>query len=42
MAKLGDAERDQAWTEIERELGKLHRPDGLDLPGEMLIGVGTK
>ena len=30
-----------AWTEIERELINLHRPDGLDLPGEILIGVGT-
>jgi ubiquinone/menaquinone biosynthesis C-methylase UbiE len=42
MAKLDDGERERAWTEIERELGKLHGPDGLDLPGEMLIGVGTK
>jgi hypothetical protein len=30
-----------AWTEIERELIRLHGPDGLDLPGEILIGVGT-
>jgi hypothetical protein len=42
MSKLADAEREQAWTEIECELGKLQGPDGLDLPGEMLIGVGTK
>jgi ubiquinone/menaquinone biosynthesis C-methylase UbiE len=42
MADLADAEREQAWTEIEQELGKRQRPDGLDLPGEMLIGVGTK
>jgi ubiquinone/menaquinone biosynthesis C-methylase UbiE len=41
-AKLDDAERDQAWTEIEQKLAKLHGPDGIDLPGEMLIGVGTK
>jgi ubiquinone/menaquinone biosynthesis C-methylase UbiE len=42
MAKLGDAKRELAWTEIEQKLAKLHRPDGIDLPGEMLIGVGTK
>ena len=42
MAKLDDGQRERAWTEIERELGKLHGPDGLDLPGEMLIGIGTK
>jgi len=42
MANLGNAEREQAWAEIEEELGKRQGPDGLDLPGEMLIGVGTK
>ena len=41
-AKLGDAERDQAWTEIEQELSKLQSSAGIDLPGEMLIGVGSK
>jgi ubiquinone/menaquinone biosynthesis C-methylase UbiE len=42
MTNLADSEREQAWVEIEQELGKRQRPDGLDLPGEMLIGVGTK
>jgi ubiquinone/menaquinone biosynthesis C-methylase UbiE len=42
MANLADAERKQAWVEIEQELGGRQRLDGLDLPGEMLIGVGTK
>jgi ubiquinone/menaquinone biosynthesis C-methylase UbiE len=42
MANLGNAEREQAWIEIEQELGKRRRPGGLDLTGEMLIGVGTK
>jgi SAM-dependent methyltransferase len=42
MANLADAEREQAWIEIEQELGRRQGPDGLDLPGEMLIGVGTK
>ena len=42
MAKLGHIQREQAWAEIEHELGKIQGPNGLDLPGEMLIGVGTK
>jgi hypothetical protein len=42
MANLGNAERKLAWIEIEQELGNLHGPNGLELPGEMLIGVGTK
>jgi ubiquinone/menaquinone biosynthesis C-methylase UbiE len=41
-ATIADAERDQAWAEIEQELAKFHGPYGLELPGEMLIGVGTK
>jgi ubiquinone/menaquinone biosynthesis C-methylase UbiE len=42
MAKLGDAERKLAWIEIEQEFAKRQGAAGLDLPGEMLIGVGTK
>jgi hypothetical protein len=42
MANLADPERKQAWIEIEQELAKRQGPDGLDLPGEMLIAVGTK
>jgi ubiquinone/menaquinone biosynthesis C-methylase UbiE len=42
MAKLSHAECERAWAEIERELGQREGPDGLELPGELLIGVGTK
>jgi len=42
LAKLGDIEREQAWTEIEQELAKRQGPDGIELPGEMLIAVGSK
>lgn len=42
MAKLSDAERELAWTEIERQLGQFESPDGFEVPGEVLIGVGTK
>jgi len=42
MAKLSDIEREQAWAEIEHEFAKGQVPAGLDLPGEMLIAVGSK
>jgi SAM-dependent methyltransferase len=42
LAGLSDAERELAWTEIERQLGQFANSDGLEVPGEALIGVGTK
>ena len=42
IARLSDAERERAWAEIERELSRYEGPDGLEVPGEFLIGVGTK
>ncbi len=42
IAKLRDAEREQAWTEIEQQLRGFEGPSGCELPGELLIGVGTK
>jgi ubiquinone/menaquinone biosynthesis C-methylase UbiE len=42
IEKLGAAEREQAWAEIERQLSQLEGPNGVELPGEFLIGVGTK
>jgi len=42
IEKLGEAQREQAWVEIERELSRLEAPSGIEVPGEYLIGVGTK
>jgi ubiquinone/menaquinone biosynthesis C-methylase UbiE len=42
IEKLGEAEREQAWAEIERQFGQLEAANGIDVPGEFLIGVGTK
>ena len=42
IEKLGEAEREQAWMEIERRLSRLEGPNGVEVPGEFLIGVGTK
>jgi len=42
MSRLNEAERERAWVEIEEQLKRFERPNGLELPGEVLIGVGTK
>jgi len=42
IAKLPDAEREQAWAEVEQQMCRFEGPNGLELPGEVLIGVGTK
>jgi ubiquinone/menaquinone biosynthesis C-methylase UbiE len=42
VEKLAEAEREQAWVEIERQLTQYEGPNGVDIPGESLIGAGTK
>jgi len=42
MAKLPNAERQQAWAEIEQRISQLKGSNGLELSGEVLIGVGTR
>ena len=42
VEKLPEAEHEQAWAEIERQLTRYEGPDGIDIPGESLIGAGTK
>jgi ubiquinone/menaquinone biosynthesis C-methylase UbiE len=42
VEKLAEAQREQAWAEIERQLSQYEGPDGVDIPGESLIGAGTK
>jgi hypothetical protein len=42
IEKLAEAKREQAWAEIERQLSQYEGPDGVDIPGESLIGAGTK
>jgi ubiquinone/menaquinone biosynthesis C-methylase UbiE len=42
MANLNDAKREKAWAEIEQQINRLETPAGIDMPGELLIGVGTK
>jgi ubiquinone/menaquinone biosynthesis C-methylase UbiE len=42
IARLSDAEREQAWAEVEQQLRRFEGPNGCEVPGELLIGVGTK
>lgn len=42
LAKLSDADRALAWSEIEQQLSRFDGPDGFNAPGEWLVGVGTK
>jgi len=42
IAKLPDAEREQAWAEVEQQMHRFDGPNGCEVPGELLIGVGTK
>jgi ubiquinone/menaquinone biosynthesis C-methylase UbiE len=42
IKKLSEAEREPAWAEIERQLSQLEGRNGVEIPGEFLIGVGTK
>jgi len=42
IEKLGEAERQKAWAEIERQMSQLEGPTGVEMPGEFLIGAGTK
>lgn len=42
MKRLNEAERERAWVEIEEQLRRFEGPSGLEVPGEVLIGVGTK
>ncbi len=42
MSRLDEADHERAWGEIEAQLRRFEGPNGLEVPGEVLIGVGTK
>jgi ubiquinone/menaquinone biosynthesis C-methylase UbiE len=42
MSRLNETERERAWVEFEEQLRRFEGPNGLEVPGEVLIGVGTK
>jgi SAM-dependent methyltransferase len=42
LAKASDADRQEAWTEIERELRRFEGPEGFVGPCELLVGAAQK
>jgi ubiquinone/menaquinone biosynthesis C-methylase UbiE len=41
MASLGEAEREEAWSEIEQELSQFETRDGFEGPCELIVAAGT-
>ena len=41
LAGVGEAEREEAWSEIERELSPYETASGFEGPCELLVGAGT-
>jgi hypothetical protein len=41
LAGLPEAEREEAWAEIERELSQFETADGFAGPCELLVAAGT-
>jgi hypothetical protein len=42
ITELPSSEREEAWEEVEQRLRRVEGPNGCELPGELLIGIGTK
>ena len=42
MTQLNEADRERAWAEIAEQFKRFEGPNGFEIPGEVLIGVGTK
>jgi hypothetical protein len=40
--RLNESSREAAWAEVEQQFKQFEGPNGLEIPGEVLIGVGTK
>ena len=42
MSRLNEADREQAWAEIEEKFRRFEGSNGFEIPGELIIGVGSK
>jgi hypothetical protein len=42
LAALDQPAREEAWAEIERELGRFEGSDGFEGPCELIVAAGTK
>ena len=42
MNRLNESDREQAWAEIAEQFKRFEGPNGFEVPGEVLVGVGMK
>jgi hypothetical protein len=42
MNQLNETDQERAWAEIAEQFKQFEGPNGFEIPGEVLIGVGTK
>ena len=42
LNQLNEADREPVWAEIEEQFRRFEGPNGFEIPGEVLIGVGMK
>jgi hypothetical protein len=42
MHRLNEADRQRAWAEIAEQFKRFEGPNGFEIPGEVLVAVGTK
>jgi len=42
MNRLNETDRERAWAEIAEQFKRFEGPNGFEIPGEVLVGVGTK
>jgi SAM-dependent methyltransferase len=42
ISRLNEADQERAWTEIAEQFKQFEGPNGLEIPGEVLVAVGTK
>ncbi len=42
IARLSEPDREQVWAEVEQQMRRFEGPNGCEVPGELLSGVGTK
>ena len=42
ITQLNKVDQERAWAEIAEQFKRFEGPNGFEIPGEVLIGVGTK
>jgi SAM-dependent methyltransferase len=42
MNRLNETDRERAWAEIAEQFKRFEGPNGFEVPGEVLVGVGMK